>query len=77
MLCDDGRRGRDFHLLKNFRLAAGRDEFAAAVRAAVERVGLEMIDRLGRKWRLRVLLVSRLPALLPLLAPVWAAASWA
>ncbi len=62
-----GRGLGDFHLLEHFGFVPRRDQRAAAVRTAVERVGLEMIDRLGREGRPHMLLVSRLSALLSLL----------
>jgi hypothetical protein len=68
MFCHEGRRFRDFHLLDHFGFAPRSNQPAAAIRAAVERVGLEMIDRLGRERGPQVLVVSRLSALLPLLA---------
>ena len=68
MFRHDGRRVGDFHLLEHFGLAPRKDQRAATVRATVECVGLEMADRLGWKRGPQVLLMSRLSALLPLLA---------
>jgi len=67
MFCNDRRRLDDFHLLEHFRLAPRKDQPTAAVRAAVERVGLEVVDRLRWERGPQVLLVSGLSALLSLL----------
>ena len=68
MFRHDSRRFGDFHPLEYFRRSPRKDQCAAAVRAAFERVGLEMVDGLRREWRPQMLFVSRLLALLPLLA---------
>src|SRR5208282_2486396 len=68
MLRDDGRRSHDFHLLEHLRLAAGKDQGTAALRAAIERVRNEFVDGFARERRSLVLLMSWLPATVSFLA---------
>ena len=68
VLRDDGRRCGDFHLLQNVGRTLERPKRAAAIGAAIQRVGDELVDGLGRKRRPQVLLMARLPAPLALLA---------
>ena len=49
VLRDDGRRGRDFHLLQHVGRTLERPKRAAAIGAAIERVGDHVVDGLGRK----------------------------
>ena len=68
MLADDRRRCRDFHLLERLRRPARRNQGAAAVGAAVEGVGDDAINSLGREWCPQVLVMPRLRATVPFLA---------
>jgi hypothetical protein len=68
VFCDACRTGGDFHLLEHFRLAPSKNQCATAVRATVERVGQELVDRLRRKRGPQVLVMSRLSAAFPFLA---------
>jgi hypothetical protein len=65
---DAGRTGGDFHLLKRFWCLPRGHQCAAAIRAAVQGIGDDVIDRLGRKRRPQVLWMPRLPAAFPFLA---------
>jgi len=56
--------------LKHFGFVPRKDQPVAAVGAAVERAGLETVDRLGRKRRPHVLLMS-VPSPWLLLLPPW------
>ncbi len=68
MFGDANGRRFDFHLLEHLGFAVGKDDNVAAIGAIVQRVGLEMADRLGWEWGSSVLLVPRLPAAFPLRA---------
>ena len=68
--------GDDLHLLQHVGWTRGKPKRAAAVGAAIERVGHKLVDGLGRKRRPQMLLMPRLAATLPLLAVAWQAA-WA
>jgi hypothetical protein len=63
-----GRRFLDLHLLEHFRLLPRRDQGAAAVRATVQGVRQEVVDRLRRKGRPKMLVMSWLAALASLLS---------
>ena len=71
MLRHDGRCVDDFHLLEHFGFVPRTDQRAAAVRAAVEGVGLEVVDHLRWERGPQVLFMPRLPALFRFAALGW------
>ncbi len=68
MLGHANRHRVDFHLLEHFGFAVGKNDNVPTIGAIVQRVGLEMVDRLGRKQRSGVLFMAGLPAAFALLA---------
>ena len=62
VFADDGRGGNDFHLLLHVGRIGRRAERAAAIGAAIERIGHEVVDGLVGKRRPQVLFMARLSA---------------
>ena len=60
MLRDNGRRGRDFHLLQHLRWKIEQFQLPAAVGTTIQRVRKRLVDRLGRELRPQMLFVARL-----------------